>query len=412
MNLLQHKRGRSILVFSLYLSEGAPIGFIWWAMPAILREMKVDIGQITSLTALLVLPWIFKFLWAPLVDTFRRVKNGFKTWIFFSQLCMGITLIPLIFFSPLTHLPLWIICLLLHSLAAATQDVAIDALVINSVATNERGMLNGYMQAGMLTGRSVFGGGALLLMHSWGMGPVMLLLIACILITMLLLFFVEEPAFKVPVAGFKNVLKNVGRSFLNKNTGLVLLFALTSAAAFEAAGGLAGPFLTDLNISKDKIGFFFFIPVVACTITGGLIGGWLSDKASRKKWLSIFLAGFVLFVMLLALLFHNNVSDSEIPYFIAFGGMYFFVGMFTASSYAFYMDQTDPKISATQFSTFMAATNGCESWSVWTAGKITGAGNYSLAFFVMGIISLLSLIFLYQVKNNSQTTKNLKNIIN
>ena len=51
----------------------------------------------------------------------------------------------------------------MHALAASTQDVAIDALAIGAVPPQTRGRLNGAMQAGMLTGRSVFGGGMLIL---------------------------------------------------------------------------------------------------------------------------------------------------------------------------------------------------------------------------------------------------------
>ena len=58
------------------------------------------------------------------------------------------------------------------------------------------------------------------------------------------------------------------------------------------------------------------------------------------------------------------------------------------------MRATDPKLGATQFSTYMAATNGCESWVVSIAGSIAAFGNYSIAFIAMCGMSVLSLIFL------------------
>lgn len=403
MDLLQHKKGRAFFVFTLYLSEGAPIGFIWWALPTILRDMKVDVASITSITALLVLPWVFKFLWAPLVDTLRNNRYGFKTWIFFSQLVMAVALIPLVFLSPVTHLSVWVACLVIHSLAAATQDVSIDAMVINGVVKEERGILNGYMQAGMLIGRSLFGGGALMMLHSIGLHFVMLLMIVCISATMVILFFVKEPSYTSSQGNrFKNLLSNLSLSFSKKNTWLVILFALTSAAAFEVAGGLAGPFLNDLGISKEKIGFFFFIPVVVAMLSGGLLGGWLSDHMSRKKSVTIFLLGFVFFVALLGLMKGFDFINGSLPYFIIFSGMYLFVGMFTVSSYALFMDHTNPKIGATQFSTYMAATNGCEAWTIWAAGKLTGLWDYSTAFLIMCIVSLISLFFLKFSKANSK----------
>jgi len=402
LDILRHKKGRAFLVFSLYLSEGAPIGFIWWALPTILRNMNVEVEKITSITALLVLPWIFKFLWAPLVDTLRNHRYGFKTWIFFAQLIMGASLIPLMFLSPVTHLQYWIIFLVVHSLAAATQDVAIDAMVINSVAKNERGILNGYMQAGMLTGRSVFGGGALIMISSLGLQTVMLLLIISISITMLMLLFTKEPVYMKPAeARISNLFKNVRHSFSSKNTWIVILFALTSAAAFEVAGGLAGPFLTDLNIPEKSVGFFFLIPVVTSMLIGGLVGGRLSDRHNRKRSVRSFLFGFTLFVIIIGAMRLTGLVITPLPYYIAYTAMYFFVGMFTASSYALFMDQTNPRIGATQFSTYMAATNGCESWTVWAAGRITGMWDYSTTFIVMAVVSLFSLIILKDIKDKN-----------
>ena len=402
MNLLHHKSGRAILVFSLYLSEGAPIGFIWWALPTILRNKQVEVEQIASLTAFLVLPWVFKFLWAPLVDTLRTPRFGFKGWITCSQVIMAASLLPILFINPAENIAYWGLFLIIHSFAAATQDVAIDALVINTVVKNERGLLNGYMQAGMLVGRSVFGGGALLMVASFGLPVVLVLLMTSILITLVLLAFVKEPAFvKTNDKKLSNLFSQLKLSFGSKNTWLVILFALTGAAAFESAGALAGPFLTDQKVPEETIGFFFAIPVVAAMLLGALAGGKFSDLFNRVKSVSVFLTGFTVVVIIISILHLSFSAISITTYLIAFGAMYFFVGLFTASSYALFMDNTNPKIGATQFSTYMAATNGCESWSVWAAGKITGLSGYSYAFLAMSLVSLLSLFVMRKINRNS-----------
>jgi hypothetical protein len=68
--------------------------------------------------------------------------------------------------------------------------------------------------------------------------------------------------------------------------------------------------------------------------------------------------------------------------------------MFTASSYALFMDITNPKLGATQFSAYMGATNGCEAWSGYTVGKLHTAFGYSVAFTLMSFVSLTTLIVL------------------
>jgi MFS transporter, PAT family, beta-lactamase induction signal transducer AmpG len=397
MNLLNTGRGRLFLVMMLYFVEGAPIGFIWWAMPALLRIENIAVDSIASLTALLVLPWIFKFLWAPLIDSLRNEKRGYKFWILVSQSLMGLALIPLLFIQPAENYFLWGSFLFLHSVAAASQDVSIDAMVINVIAKNERGKINGFMNAGMIMGRSIFGGGTLIIAHSLGLNYMLILLAAVILTAMILVLFIKEPPLKKGREnGFKTFKKNFALSFSERNTWLAILFALTAGAAFESAGGLAGPFLVDLNIEQETIGFFFAIPVVIAMFTGGLTGGYISDKIERRKAVSIFLTGFVAAVFFISVYYYS--MGAVTGFFAGFIIMYFFVGLFTASSYALFMDLTNPRIGGTQFSTYMGATNGCEAWTVWAAGKGVIIYSYPAAFIFMCIVSLLSLLILKKIK--------------
>ena len=399
MNLLNSKSGRIFLVTILYLTEGAPIGFIWWAMPTLLRQQNVAIESITSLTAILILPWIFKFVWAPLVDSLRNENQGYKFWIFISQFFMGLALVPLIFISPENNFFIWGLFLFLHSFAAATQDVSIDALVINVIAKNERGKLNGFMNAGMLIGRSFFGGGTLILAYELGLNNMIGLIVVLIFSVMLVLVLIKEPALPVKSKNQFEIFKqNFSIAFRNKNTWLAILFALTSAAAFEAAGGLAGPFLTDLKVSQDTIGVFFALPVVIAMFVGGLIGGYISDKVNRKSAVRLFLSGFVAAIIIISVYNFVEPLVDEVVFLSAYTVMYFFVGLFTSSSYALFMDLTNPKIGGTQFSTYMAATNGCEAWTVWSAGFIVAGFGYSPAFILMSVVSLLSLLVLKKIK--------------
>ena len=398
MNLLDHRPGRGLIAFAFYFAEGAPIGFIWWAMPTLMRQHGIDVGVIGTITATLTLPWVFKFLWAPLVDVLRTERFGFRKWIALSQSGMCLSLLPLVFIPISGNITWWLIFLLLHSLCAATQDVSVDALVINVVSQKETGMLNGYMQAGMLIGRSLFGGGALIFMKELGLPFTIGVMILIILGTMAILLFIKDP----PVThtrenGIRDFRKHLRESFLTKRTWYAIAFALTAASAFEATGAMAGPFLTDHQASMESIGFFFGIPVVISMLLGGLSGGFLSDRMKRKVSVSIFLLGFVTMVLSISVIGYLYPGAGSFTWITLLTGMYFFTGMFTASSYALFMDITDPKLGATQFSTFMAATNGCESLAVWMAGLIAASHGYSPAFAVMCFVSLLSLFFLRRI---------------
>lgn len=399
MNLIKSSAGRKLTFTFLYASEGAPIGFIWWALPTLLRTEGIEIDKITGLTAILVFPWIFKFIWAPLVDSLRTIKWGFKSWIIASQTMMGLFLIPVMFIDPKEEFIMLTILLIGHSFFAATQDVSVDALAINIVGSGERGSINGFMQAGMLLGRSLFGGGVLIAMNYLNNSTVFLLMILFIWSSLIFVLLIKEPESSLNKRkGFADFFPKFKKVITAKNTLLALLFALISASAFETAGALAGPFLIDHNISEKTVGLFYGIPVVILTLTGGLIGGRFSDRISRKKAVGIFLTGFVTVVIILAVLELFFSPVGSYIWITSFSLLYFFIGLFTASSYALFMDLTDPDLGATQFSTFMAGTNGCEAWSVWAAGLIISAAGYGTGFLVMCGVSLLSLLVLRRIK--------------
>jgi hypothetical protein len=90
---------------------------------------------------------------------------------------------------------------------------------------------------------------------------------------------------------------------------------------------------------------------------------------------------------------HDGGSGAE-GRAIALAAMYFCTGAFTAASYAWFMDLTDVELGATQFSLFMSATNGCESWATRAAGAIKEAAGYPAAMAVGSAVSLLALLAL------------------
>lgn len=392
---------RPVWIFALlYFSEGAPIGFLWWALPTLLRAEGVAVERITMLTALLVLPWTGKFLWAPLVDALRSARWGFRHWAITAQLAMGACLLPLLWFDPAEHLNIWIALLFAHAFFAATQDVAIDALAVTTTAPEQRGWLNGAMQAGMLLGRSLFGGGAILLASHFGWHAV---LIALLLAIWCSVFFLWNAALgREPVASsdsaWSQFARSIRRAAASRNTWLGLGFALTAGAGFEAMGALAGPFLIDAGVSVNVTGVFFGLPVVLAMLFGGLAGGRLADRGARRRTVGRYLTLLCVLVAAVGAAHAGGASGTILMGLMIL--VYVAIGLFTAASYALFMDLTDPTLGATQFSTFMAATNGCEAWAAWMGGRIVAQAGYAAAFFIMPLIALTAWFFLRGLPEN------------
>ncbi len=396
MNVLSSRRGRTFLFTALYFSEGAPIGFLWWALPTRLRAAGMDLGTITTLTSILVLPWIFKFLWSPLIDGIQTSRWSLRSWIVAMQSVMGLALIPLLFLDLGANFPLLFPFLLLHAVAAATQDASVDALAIASVPEAERGAVNGWMQLGMLAGRSVLGGGALMLERWIGQAGVVVLLLAVIWSSSALVLLARPP--RQPWRGEGGVSTRMGAlvprmamALRSRSTWSGLLFALVAGAGFEAVGGTAGPFLIDRGFSTEEVGRFFAFHSVLAMMGGAVLGGYLADRLGKCGAVSAFLWLMSGCIVLLAAVDAGLPGDTHAWLVVLLTLLYFCIGLFTAASYALFMAITDPSLGATQFSAFMGATNGCESWSTFVAGKTIVAAGYPAAFVLMSALSLLAL---------------------
>ena len=412
MDFLATPRRRRVLFASLYFAEGAPIGFIWWCLPALLRTSGVPVGEIASLTALLVLPWTFKFLWAPMVDVLRGSRWALRHWIITAQVLMGVTLAPLLFLELDSDFR-WIVPLLLfHACAAATQDVAIDALAIASVSSAERGRLNGWMQAGMLLGRALLGGGALLLVSAWGLQAVVLIMLAILSASLVLIAGSRETvtADAGDTSRAQSVVESLLRAASQRRTWLALLLAGTAGAAFEGVGSVAQSFLIDRGMTSEQVGWVYLMPVVGCMIAGSLAGGRLADRIGRLRAVAgaqMLLVGAVAALAVLVGLRSTAPRADQIPELVLFLTVYLGAGLLTAAMFALLMDLTDPRIGATQFSAYMGATNGCEAWAGFASGRLVelersavpgllpaGFAGYPLAFLAMAGASLLSMLLL------------------
>jgi len=395
---------RRFLFAALYFSEGAPIGYIWWALPTKLRAAGVPIERITQLTAILILPWVFKFVWAPLVDALPMPRSGIRGWIVLAQTCMGVALIPLMFLDPARNLGWYSVILLAHAFAAATQDASVDAYAIASVPLEERGSINAWMQIGMLAGRSAFGGMALYVERWIGSAAVMALLLLCVWSTMLLVALAGESANNPVVADVENRIKaftgTLRRALIRKATWLGLIFAAFGGAAYEALGSVAGPMLIDKGAGQETVGLFFAAPAVVCMGIGALAGGRIGDRIGRTAAVVGFMLAIAAATMSIAAAFAYAHSFHLL--LVAMAVLYVFIGAFTASSYALFMDITDPRLGATQFSAFMGTTNLCEAWSALAVGWLIGQLGYSWALCLMTVPTVFCAVIVRHIHNEAQ----------
>jgi len=410
MSLLDSARGRRLLFCLLYFSEGAPMGFLWWALPVRLRESGMPGPDVAALLSLLVLPWAFKFLWAPFADAIDHPQFTLRTWILGSQVLMTLTLLPLLSLESYAQSGMLTTILVLHACAAATQDVGIDTLAIRLLPAEERGEANGWMQVGLLGARALFGGGALVAARSFGDTAVVLGLIAAIWgASAVLLLGVPQRALRRRLAAAgtapaATLTSGVTTVLSDRATWIGLAFAATAGAGFKSSTAMAGTFMLDRGAGSESIGMFFLAPAVLAMALGAWSGGRIADRHPRIAAVAVFEISAALVVAAIGCI--ALADPAAVPagaLFALFTLLYFAIGLATAASYALFMDITTPETAATQFCIFMAGINLCEAWSTRAFGELLENGGYASAFIAMAAVSVVALMLLPLLRRQRQT---------
>ncbi|MDR0226105.1 MAG: MFS transporter [Burkholderiaceae bacterium] len=144
-----------------YVSLGVILGFVQGGIAPVLRTQGMELSALRWVYAL-YLPFGLAFLWAPLVDSVRWPWLGRRTgWIVPMQWICVLALAAMAFIPPAAGA--WGLLLglgLIATAAAATMDVALDALTVERMPQARRSAAAGAKMGGISLG-AVLGGGIL-----------------------------------------------------------------------------------------------------------------------------------------------------------------------------------------------------------------------------------------------------------
>jgi MFS family permease len=389
VDLLSSAPRRKLLFTLLYVSEGAPMGFIWWALPTLLKREGLDLATITTLTSAATLPWVLKFLAGPVIDASVARGVGLRRWIVICQLLMGLSLLPMAWLDWTGQFALVTALLVGHAACAATQDVAIDTLAIRAVPPEELGGVNGWMQAGMLIGRGAVSGGALALGAWLGQTGMVFALVAFLwCVPAVVLLATREPprehAAVPPPAEWARAL--TGAPIL-----LGLFVALTASTGFEFLGIAAGPLLTDFGTAPGSIALLFGVVAPVGTAAGALAGSRLVDRLGPRRATVVGILTVGALASAVASLTFQEPPLAAGAWLWALAPVYPGIGFLTTASYALFMHLARGRFAATRFSMLMAATNGCETWAGFAGGRLQVITGYGWTLILLAAFSLAAI---------------------
>ena len=278
-------KSKYFLLALLIASRWVVYGFLDVALTAVLRKAGVSLTQISLMLGVGFL-FMFKFLWAPLVDRIAIFGvYGYKRWFLITQTLVAIFLLGLLWLHPAKDF-YWVFGLLVFaSIAATFRDVSIDALAVKILTEEERATANGWMSTGFMLGM-VLGGGVLLLLYDtigWE-GAVWAISIGTMIPVPVMLFF-NEPEQKITqnaglekshmLSSLRDFFRGPGRM---QWAGLILIMAMA---------GITGPsliavMLIDNGWSLARVGGVTNIagPLVAAVLS--LAAGYVFTRISRR----------------------------------------------------------------------------------------------------------------------------------
>ncbi|HKX41834.1 MAG TPA: MFS transporter, partial [Burkholderiaceae bacterium] len=422
-NLLASRTGRLTAFFLLYVTEGIPLGFAATAVATQLRRQNVGPAEIGAFVGSFYLPWAFKWAFGPVIDVFASDRLGRRRgWIIFTQVMMALTLLSTMTLSLPQQLGLFTIVLLVHNSFGAMQDVAIDALAVSTLQEHERGLANGLMFGGASIGQLIGGSGVLFLTGVTGFQPTFFFVAGSILlVTVLVVLPMKEPPGPPrPVVGgsrWRSALiemRDFGvesfRSFVGTRGAFIgVFFALLPAGAMCLGLALQSNLAVELGMNDDEVAW---LNAWSTLINAGfcVLGGYLSDRWGRRRTLFVYIAAMAIPVLYLAneLARYGWVMPVEVtaahrptvPPALLFafwvGTLVYnvFNGLMYGTRSAIFMDVTNPRVAATQFTAYMALLNLNISYSATWQGIAIEAWGYPRTMLIDALFGLLCLALL------------------
>lgn len=429
-NLLETRIGRLAAFFFLYVTEGIPLGFAATAVATQLRRQDVGPAEIGAFVGSFYLPWAFKWAFGPVIDTFASERLGRRRgWIIVTQVLMALTLMSTVMLKLPEQLALFTAILLVHNTFGAMQDVAIDALAVNTLQEHERGLANGLMFAGAAIGQALGGSGVLFLSGYTGFQATFFFVAGAILMVTLFIVLPMREAAGAPRVVVEGVsrLRQAGRemrafavdsfrAFLDtRGAAFGLLFALLPGGAMCLGLALQSNLAVELGLNDDQVAWMgLWTNVISAVFM--VLGGFLSDRYGRRRMLGLFIASQSLPVLYLMWVLQqhgyvlpmspNDPARAGLQLAAMVAALWIAVltyaignGLMYGTRTAIFMDVTNPRVAGTQFTAYMALLNLNIAYSSTWQGIATEALGYPRTMLIDAIFGLACLLLLPWMKN-------------
>jgi len=393
------------LLIALYMAQGLPFGFFTLSLPVLLREAGYSLTQI-SLLSLVSLPWVLKFLWAPVLDhTGTR-----RAWLLFFQLASIAGALLLTQADPRNGLTVLIIAAFAFNLLAASQDVITDGLAVRMLDTKKRGLANA-IQVGAYRFGMILGGGLLLFVFARTNWQVTFLCMAILLaLTVLPTFFLNETTTAATRARYSTGELLIGWVRRLMQPGIVRFAAIIFLYRFgdQMVATLLGPFLIDQGMNKESIALMKGTVGSVTSLLGAILGGWLAYSAGRRT--AVLASGiaqaasYTLYIVAalgmggISLLWAATICEGVIG------------TMATVALFTLMMDASDPEHAGTDYTLFASLVVVMGPIGNISGAAVADAVGYAPAFTLGSILALVGTLLVVRMLDRKPVPARLEQV--
>jgi MFS transporter, PAT family, beta-lactamase induction signal transducer AmpG len=349
---------RLFIILLLGFSSGLPLALTGSTLQAWFTTAGVSIVAIGMLS-LVGQPYVYKFLWAPLLDRYVPPFLGRRRgWLLITQIGLLLTIAAMAFGDPAAHPFILATLALIVAFISATQDIAFDAYRTEVTEVHERGLSSAVLSGGYRLGFMLSGGAALVIAQFTSWRTAYLIMSAAMLVGLLatwLGYEANQAALdaKRPQSLYIAVIESF-REFLSRPFAWWLLLLVVLYKFGDALSvSLTTPFLIrGLGFSLAAVGTVNKVMGTIASMLGVFLGGAIMTRLTLYRSLLFF--GVLQLLATLTLLILALVGKNYFVLVVVVAADNLFNGMGTAALMAFLMSLCDQRFTATQYALLSA----------------------------------------------------------
>jgi MFS transporter, PAT family, beta-lactamase induction signal transducer AmpG len=412
-------------MLALGFGAGLPLLLVLGTLSFWLREAGIDRKTIGFLSWI-GLAYGFKWVWAPLVDRLpipflSKAFGQRRSWMLLAQAGIIAGLLGMATTDPKINLEFMVYCAVFVAFCSATQDIALDALRIESADETLQAALSAAYQTGYRIAM-IWAGAGVLWVAAWSQGDAAgytssawtvayAVMAASMAVGVVAVLFTAEPAheplstqkqtlqawlYSAMVAPFMEFIKRFGW----QQAAVILALIATYRISDVVMGIMANPFYVDMGFSKADVANVTKVYGVVMTLVGAAVGGVM---ALRWGVMRVMMIGAVL----------SALTNVLFAWLAALGNNYWALvsvisadnlasGIASAAFIAYMSGLTSRGYSATQYALFSSLMLLLPKFIAGFSGVFVNAYGYSTFFYATALLGLPVLVLVWWAGRHDQ----------